>query len=433
MEPKVHFYLDRAISEKKINALSPELKKEVEKILKNTPRQIWVHLSFLKNERLKVYTGERIAQAFWNSGKERVDPNKYKFGAHDFNKWLSGIEEKILTEVRTRYRFQKTEEATKENIQNLIKLIIEESRERQTNANAPTVLNLLEQYYDKNKKDWSEGFCEIVSATLEHLKSFETWKKKPLSFKDDYSEQWSLFKDYLISLKFNNSTGNKYLKILRRLLKHLASIKMIQLVENDLRLFKELESFRIALKEAEIETLAAKEFKVPHLLRARDLMITQLFTGQRVGDLPQVLEQIKNGGDIHITQGKTKARVTIPKYPLLEKHLINIALRHPEGLHAMTEQKYNEYIKECCKQAKIDRTHVFVELKGDKEIQVTKARFDLVSSHTCRRTFATLANKKGISHKAIMAITGHTSQKTFLEYIRIDDEDVNQEFNEKMK
>jgi hypothetical protein len=31
MEPKVHFYLDRAISEKKINALSPELKKEVEK------------------------------------------------------------------------------------------------------------------------------------------------------------------------------------------------------------------------------------------------------------------------------------------------------------------------------------------------------------------------------------------------------------------
>jgi len=343
------------------------------------------------------------------------------------------VADNILTEVRNRYRFQKTEIPSKEGIQLLMKKIIVESKELQPDRNAPTILELLQGYIDKYERDWTAGFAEIVNATLEHLKTFEAKRQMPLTAGENYSDVWTEFKGYLISLKFNNSTSNKYLKLFRRLLRYLAQNDHIKLKVEELKPFKELESFRIALKEGEIETLANAKFEEPHLTHARDLMILQLFTAQRVGDLPQVLEQIQRGGDIHIAQGKGKKRLTIPKYPLLEKHVAQIAERHPNGLRTISNQKYNKYIKDCCRLAKIDREHTYIELKGDAETQETKKRYDLVSSHTCRRTFATLANKKGISHKAIMAITGHTSHKVFLEYIRIDDQDVDQEFKHKMK
>lgn len=40
-----------------------------------------------------------------------------------------------------------------------------------------------------------------------------------------------------------------------------------------------------------------------------------------------------------------------------------------------------------------------------------------------RRTFATLAYKKGIPSLAIMAITGHKTEKSFLTYIKVSQQE----------
>lgn len=448
MEPKVNFYLDRAFNldrlnksslhnvfnPEQVNKLTSDDKKRIQEIIKTKPLQIWLSLSFLKYDRVKVYTGERIEQVYWDAAKKRVNPSKYKKGAYEFNEWLNSLEETVISEVRTKYRFNKTETPTKENIANLIKRIIQESKEVNIKKDAPTLIGAIEAYKDTYKNEWTHGFTQIVNATIEHLKTFETWRNKPLSPFEDYSEAWRGFKEYLVDKNFNNSTSNKYLKIFRRLLKYLYDAKIISNLKLvDLKPFGTADSFRIALKEKEIEVLAKHTYDKDYLNRARDLMLIQIFTGQRVGDLPQVLEQIKSGGEIHILQGKTKTRITIPTYPLLEKHLKAIAKRYPDGLEAFSDQKYNEYIKDCCNNAKINKPHTWVELMGNESVTKTEPRYNLVSSHTCRRTFATLSKKKGISDKAIMAITGHTSHKVFLEYIRTDDEDVNIEFNEKMK
>ena len=87
-------------------------------------------------------------------------------------------------------------------------------------------------------------------------------------------------------------------------------------------------------------------------------------------------------------QKKTKKRVTIPQYPQLVKFLTKIRKLYPDGLPVFSEQKYNEYIKKCAEDAGIDRVHTYKELTGDEEKIVSKKRFELVSSHTCRRTFA---------------------------------------------
>ena len=57
-----------------------------------------------------------------------------------------------------------------------------------------------------------------------------------------------------------------------------------------------------------------------------------------------------------------------------------------------------------------------------RTIKVTKYKFEEVSSHTCRRTFCTLKFLKGMPPQAIMKFTGHTSERNFLKYLKLDAE-----------
>lgn len=437
MEPKVNFYLDRAISEATIKKLSTsaEERKRIDAILSNEPRQIWVFLSFLRNNRIKVYTGHRIPQDCWDMGKQRVNPKKYKYGASDFNAWLTALENKIITEVQAKFRFSQQQEANKENVQLLLRDIVRNSRETQTDTRSETIISQIEKYIESEKYEWTEGFTKITLSTLEHIKAFEAHRKRPLQSHEDYLQVWRQFKDYLITKNLKSSTANKHLKIFRRFIRHLVKAGIIKPVDLDgFKKFEQPESFHIALRQNEIDLLAKKTFKEPHLARARDLMLLQIFTGQRVGDLPQIVGQIGKGdGPIHVLQGKQNQRVTIPLFPALKAHLKKLAKTYPDGLPPMTEQKYNEYIKVCAQKVGIKQIHTYKEMRGTESETVSRERYKLITTHTCRRTFCTICVARGISHKAIMAITGHKSHKIFLEYVRVDDISVNEEFNLKMK
>ena len=52
-----------------------------------------------------------------------------------------------------------------------------------------------------------------------------------------------------------------------------------------------------------------------------------------------------------------------------------------------------------------------------------KEKCDLVSTHVARRSFATNAYKAGVPTIAIMKITGHKKESTFLKYIKISAEE----------
>lgn len=66
-----------------------------------------------------------------------------------------------------------------------------------------------------------------------------------------------------------------------------------------------------------------------------------------------------------------------------------------------------------------------IPTKGDKIVTETKQRWQLISSHTARRSGATnLYNTKRLSTGDIMSITGHFSEKSFMRYIRNTKEDI---------
>lgn len=67
------------------------------------------------------------------------------------------------------------------------------------------------------------------------------------------------------------------------------------------------------------------------------------------------------------------------------------------------------------KQAKIVKSFT----KEGMRQQVTYKKWEMISSHTARRSFATNEYLAGTPTLTIMAITGHKTEKSFLRYIKL--------------
>ena len=84
------------------------------------------------------------------------------------------------------------------------------------------------------------------------------------------------------------------------------------------------------------------------------------------------------------------------------------------------------------KKNKIDAHHGMGSFVDKNTVKITDAegnwttqrtaQWEQLSSHTARRTFATMAVQRGIPIKVIMNITGHSSEREFNKYVNISAE-----------
>lgn len=278
---------------------------------------------------------------------------------------------------------------------------------------------LFKNYIKENQSVWSENTKKKFTGTLNHLKAFGV-----TSFDQIF---WAQFKEYFVKKEYSNYSANKYLKAVKQFMRFAQKRGYIERSDSeDLKYLEEIEPFNIALKESEVEKLISLNLtKEPRLDKVRDLFILEILTGQRFSDLPKLLD-VKHISEtnIQIYQQKTHERVTIPLHPRLKSHIEHIKRKYPKGLPIITNQKFNEYLKEIAQKAGFTKQHSWVTLSGKKKIQHTDFRYNLITSHTGRRTFCTLALKEKINAIEIMKVTGHRSYDQFREYVKVDDEDL---------
>ena len=97
-----------------------------------------------------------------------------------------------------------------------------------------------------------------------------------------------------------------------------------------------------------------------------------------------------------------------------------LPLESYEGvLPKIKPQRFNMYIKEVCKEAGINES-VLVRKSGK---HIRSEKWELVSSHTARRTGLTNMYKAGIPTYRCMMISGHKTEQVFLTYLRITQEE----------
>ncbi len=171
------------------------------------------------------------------------------------------------------------------------------------------------------------------------------------------------------------------------------------------------------MTEEEIDRIFYHDFSHNKKLdKARDLLIIGLWTGQRIGDFKNInATNIKNGF-IEITANKTGVDVVIPIHHQIEQILKKWNNDFPPALSA---QKFNEYIKEIGRE--VGLTEIVSGAKMNPETKRKEEgeypKYELMSSHICRRSFATNHYGK-LPTLTIMAITGHQSEKMFFNYIQ---------------
>jgi integrase len=108
--------------------------------------------------------------------------------------------------------------------------------------------------------------------------------------------------------------------------------------------------------------------------------------------------------------------------------------KYPEQLPKIpTDQHFNRQLKIICKLAGIDEpTMAEVKTNGMTVIrQVPK--YELVTSHTARRSFATNLYRRGIPSTQLMLLTGHKTEGAFLRYIKVSREDNARDVAKKLK
>lgn len=154
--------------------------------------------------------------------------------------------------------------------------------------------------------------------------------------------------------------------------------------------------------------------RIAALERARGLFLIGCYTGLRVSDFSR-LRDAHIGKFITIKTHKTGASVVIPIHPVV-REIIDGGFDLSDTI---TDQKLNEHIKELCRLSGITQEVLINKNVGGQNVEVVMPKYQLVSSHTARRSFATNAYKSGVPTIAIMKITGHTKESTFLKYIKV--------------
>ncbi|MEI8087934.1 MAG: phage integrase SAM-like domain-containing protein [Paludibacter sp.] len=282
-------------------------------------------------------------------------------------------------------------------------------------------------------------------STLKHLKVFAKIKRKNDFEFDQINEKFYIeFVDYLqksivavdkkgspilnedsspklLKNEFTQNSVGKHVKILKTILAEAAKDGINKSTTyNQFAVYTE-DSDAVYLNESELLQLKNTDFsKNLPLDRVRDWFLLLAWSGCRFSDLGKIGKTDIKDGFITFRQQKTNSKVTIPLHPIVSEILLKYNYEIPEPI---TNQKFNDYIKIVAEKAGIISPEVLTRTVGGVLTSVSMQKFELITSHTGRRSFCTNMYKRGLPTLMIMSISGHKSEKSFLRYIRVKQEE----------
>lgn len=174
----------------------------------------------------------------------------------------------------------------------------------------------------------------------------------------------------------------------------------------------------IYLNENEIESIYSLDYSDNLMLdNIRDNFIIGLCTGLRVSDFNNNLNRNNIiDGFIEIKTKKTGTTVAIP----LHRYIVEILNKRNGNLpKKVNDVQFNESIKTVCEDAKINEITqgLLFDAKTKRNKLDYYEKYKLVSSHICRRSFATNLFGK-VPNYVIQAVGGWATEKMMLHYIK---------------
>jgi integrase len=263
----------------------------------------------------------------------------------------------------------------------------------------------------------------ILNQTLRVLREFVESTKYRVDFDTIDMNFYDKFVLYLNNKKYAINTKAKHISNIKYFMNEAFQRRLHTNIDYKTRKFKAPKERieNIYLTDSEIEAFYNFDFSLnPRLDKARDLFLIGCYTGLRFSDFTQITSSNINENILRIKTKKTGKFVTIPLRPEMVAILNKYNGNSPK---AISNQKLNEYLKEIAKTVGLTESVLKYKSKGSMTVQETKLKYELVCTHTARRSFATNCYIAGIPTKSIMLITGHTTESEFFNYIKIGGEE----------
>lgn len=396
---------------------------------------IILFISF-NGSRLKYPTGKAIHPKFWNEETQQARQVKDFPNAKIFNsnlKFIKDAADKNLETLSNQLERIPTPQELKHQLDSDLN-----SNPADTSTNGNAQLSFLE-VFDLFIKEAEEGArLTATGKKYDHrtIQKYKTTRTRLESFGKKYNLTFDTI-DINFYSKFIQAMNKEGYKI-NSVGKHIMVIKTFlnYATENGYNsnvfyLSKKFKAFNVTgfsiyLNEDEINGIFNKDLsKTPHLERVRDLFIVGCWTGLRFSDFTTIKPESIEGGFLRVKTLKTGEKVVIPIHPAIKAIMAKYQGKYPNSLPpAISNQKMNEYLKDVAKE--IDSLNVDVEaefIKGGLKVIETKKKWELVTTHTARRSFATNVYKSGFPAISLMKITGHRTESAFLKYIKVTPED----------
>ncbi len=378
-----------------------------------------VYLLFrFNNIKLKYSTGQKIHPKFWNAKKEKQRSKETRLfeGYGEFNTLLDNLENCAHNHYRKLLNDKIT--PTPDLLRPALNEVLKKSDGKETD-----LISFAE--YIVETSDRKPGTKKQLRQSIRILREFKQATKRSLHFDSIDLEFYDLFIDFLIRKDYGKNTIGTFIKNIKVFMGEAVDRKLTTNLQYKNRRFKNVEenAETIYLSESEIKKLYNLSLaNTKRLEKVRDLFIIACYTGLRFSDLIELRKEnvSQDGNVVRIRTQKTGEVVIIPL-----KGYVKEILNKYEGMppQSFSNQKMNDYLKELGELAEIDENVIITATKGGIRKAEDFKKWQLITTHTARRSFATNAYLSGLPTISIMKITGHRTEKSFLKYIKISQED----------
>lgn len=279
------------------------------------------------------------------------------------------------------------------------------------------IAEYIRQYASTSRRD--SAYKRKLRNTAKKIEEFEAFLGKDVytsDFDDRMMEEFDYFlrsdpKSYLRGTI--KSFGAKIGEFLRKSGKDGYAVDMRHTDYS----FPNAEIYNVALSEEEVTAIynlknLSKEQKV-----ARFWFIFNCWTAFRFSDLKRITDINISADTLKIRTQKTGVIVEMPLHWMVKALLEEVDYKLPE---LKTQQNYGAILKRLCRRAKINEKILIERHEGNRFVRKTIPKWQKVSAHTARRSFATNSYLAGIPTARIMLLTGHKTEAAFFKYICID-------------
>lgn len=219
-----------------------------------------------------------------------------------------------------------------------------------------------------------------------------------------------------------NATASNYIQKVTGFLNYVCDKCGIDIEFNKVSLKEVKEDTKSYLTPDELKKVYGFSSHNKKMQLVRDLFIFCCFTGLRYSDMQKLSKSEVSDVDIYTTCGKTgkKVRIELNKYSreILDKYASN---KGPKVFPKISLIYYNTTLRNILIRLSIDTPTIKEYYQGEKLITEEVPKYEIIASHSARRTFVVQSLLKGVPPMVVIRWTGHKDLQSLAPYIAIAD------------